>query len=88
MASGERSFRSAIICLFTIGLAALAVSCSSTPSRYRGSLSDAMDKSKDDYEGGYDASDSIGTVTGEGFDNDYFDYFDSITLIAEMAVKL
>ena len=30
----------------------------------------------------------FGTVTGEGFDNDYFDYFDSITVIAEMAVKL
>ena len=30
----------------------------------------------------------FGMVTGEGFDNDYFDYFDSITVIAEMAVKL
>jgi len=30
----------------------------------------------------------FGMVTGEGFDNGYFDYFDSITVIAEMAVKL
>jgi len=29
----------------------LIVSCSTTPSRYRGSLSDAMDKAKDDHEG-------------------------------------
>ena len=30
----------------------------------------------------------FGTVTGEGFDNDYFDYFDSSPIIAELAVKL
>jgi hypothetical protein len=30
----------------------------------------------------------FGTVTSEGFDNDYFGYFDSIKYIAEIAVKL
>jgi len=27
-------------------------------------------------------------VTAEGFDNDYFDYFDSIKYMVEIAVKL
>jgi hypothetical protein len=30
----------------------------------------------------------FGTITGEGFDNDYFDYVDSIKIAAELAVKL
>jgi len=39
------------LCLAALAFAALSVSCSSTPTHYRGSLSDAMDKSRDDYEG-------------------------------------
>ncbi len=39
------------LCMATLSFATLSVSCSSTPTRYRGSLSDAMDKSRDDYEG-------------------------------------
>jgi len=39
------------LCLAALAPAALSVSCSSTPAHYRGSLSDAMDKSRDDYEG-------------------------------------
>lgn len=34
-----------------MAFAALAVSCSTAPAKYRGSLSDAMDKSRDDHEG-------------------------------------
>lgn len=30
----------------------------------------------------------FGMVTGEGFDNDYFDYFEAITVSGEMAIKL
>ncbi len=39
------------LCSVALILVAIVVSCSTTPTHYRGSLSDAMDKSKDDYEG-------------------------------------
>jgi hypothetical protein len=43
--------RALCLCLAALAPIALSVSCSSTPTHYRGSLSDAMDKSRDDYEG-------------------------------------
>lgn len=43
--------RVASLCVAVLAIATLSVSCSSTPTHYRGSLSDAMDKSRDDYEG-------------------------------------
>ncbi len=49
----KRTFllRRACINMTVLAVAALLVSCSSEPTHYRGSLSDAMDKSRDDYEG-------------------------------------
>jgi|GEM_PF-3183653 len=51
--NSNRSFwpRVSFIAMAALALASLSVSCSSTPTHYRGSLSDAMDKSRDVYEG-------------------------------------
>jgi hypothetical protein len=43
--------RAACTVIVLLVFAVLAVSCSTEPTHYRGSLSDAMDKSRDDYEG-------------------------------------
>lgn len=51
------------LCLATLAFAMLSASCSSTPAHYRGSLSDAMDKSRDDYEGDRTVPDAQRTPT-------------------------